>query len=315
MDVDQAYLSSLSEVDTSSDSDWLDISSRASDDNDSVASFDDSDREDIGDRPASRRSQSSLTSSRSGVVEGWEGLIDDSEDATPAAHTGPILFDDLDHAVRSSSPAQEDPEDEKVKAGLEQSMMSTLSSPRSNSLSNSMQTSVVRSTRDLRLSFPDPLTSSRDQSLHSSSYEDVSSPTPEDQLSEAGDMAEEPTCTPVAAGPGLPSTPEVPPTAAPAVSRPNVPSGISPDFFIALYGSPSASKDSVVDAVLRKWATGAGLILSCSLLHAASVTTRVYIPKDALEEDDSSRRLVSIVDKTDISHSNVGFRSLVTSIS
>ncbi|KAH8100876.1 hypothetical protein BXZ70DRAFT_936302 [Cristinia sonorae] len=302
MDIPEHTTSSLSEFDTSSDSDWLDISSRASEDNDSVASFYDSDREDIYDRPASRRSVSSLTSSRSGVVEGWEGLIDDTDDATPAVHTGSILYDDTDEQPRAASPVEEDPEEERVKAGLEQSMMTTLSSPRSNSLSNSMQTSVVRSTRDLRLSFPDPLTSSRDQSLHSSSYEDISAPEPDATLASEDDAAEElaQAPAPMVKDPGLASTPEVLPyTASAPLQRPNVPASITPDFYIAIYGSSSPDKYAVVDTLLAKWADGAGFMLSCSLLHATSATTRVYIPKDELEDRDAPRRMVSIVDKTD----------------
>ncbi|THH29595.1 hypothetical protein EUX98_g4578 [Antrodiella citrinella] len=296
MDVDERSHSRLSEFDTSSDSDWLDISSRASEDNDSVASFFDSDREDIDDRPASRRS---LNSSRSGVVDGWEGLIDDvDEDATPAVDAPPTLFSDPEDNVRSASPnAEEDPEEERVKAGLEQSMMSTLSSSRSNSLANSMQTSVVRSTRDLRLSFPDPLTSS----LHSSSYEDVSAPEHDTSSAVGVDSNEQPPdAAPVVSDPGSTSTPEVLPPSASGAHRPNVPSGITPDFFIALYGSSPSNKDAIVETLLQKWASAAGLILSCSLLHATSITTRVYIPKDGVEEDHASRRVVSVVDKTNV---------------
>lgn len=308
MESSEQNYSSLSEFDTSSDSDWLDISSRASEDNDSVASFFDSDRDEVFDRPASRRSLSSLTSSRSGVAEGWEGLIDDADEATPLAQARPAPFGDGDDCDRPASPVQEDPEEEKVKAGLEQSMMSTLSSSRSSSLSNSVQTSVVRSTRDLRLSFPDPLTSSRDHPLNSSSYEDISAlkddVSPEVESDAQGDAAPQP----VVEDPGLASTPEVPSIAAPdaQVQRPSVPSGVNPDFFIALYGSSVPNKDAIVDTVLQKWAYGAGLILSCSLQHAASVTTRVFIPKDGSDDDYTSRRLVSIVDKTDMNHSNVG---------
>ncbi|TCD61669.1 hypothetical protein EIP91_008117 [Steccherinum ochraceum] len=305
MEVPEPNYSSLSEFDTSSDSDWLDISSRASEDNDSVASFYDSDRDDIYERPASRRSLSSLTSSRSGVVEGWEGLIDDADEATPAAETAPATFSDVSADEERPASPEQDPEDEKVKAGLEQSMMSTLSSPRSNSLSNSMQTSVVRSTRDLRLSFPDPLTSSRDQSLHSSSsYEDVSVPKPDEQPVEEDTVEAEDASPPALAAedPGLASTPEVPPKAALEVQRPHIPSGISPDFFIALYGPSSPSKDVVVDALLSKWASAAGLVLSCTVLHATAVTSRVYISNDSAEDEHTARRLVSVVDKTDMNH-------------
>lgn len=164
---------SHSEVESLSDSDWLDVaSSGASGDTDSVAAFDDSDREDHHDRAPSRQSFASLASSRGGVVEGWEGLIEDSTDEESIDHPtlnpdvppSPSIAHALQAALTSAPGTQDDTDDELVRAGLEQSMMSTLSASRSNSLSGSMQTSVIRS-RDLRLSFPDPLTSSREQSL------------------------------------------------------------------------------------------------------------------------------------------------------
>ena len=119
----ESHYSSHSELESSySDSDWLDIpSSHVSEDNDSVAGFDDySDREGI-DRPSSRRSFSSLASSREGVVDGWEGLIEDSaDDATPNDHdafvdpitSAEISVDDPSH----TSIAQDEQEDERVKA-------------------------------------------------------------------------------------------------------------------------------------------------------------------------------------------------------
>ena len=65
-----------SEVDSLSDSDWLDISSsRESDDLDSDCS-----RESYagGDGPRSRRSSSSNGSIRDAEVDAWEGLVEDA---------------------------------------------------------------------------------------------------------------------------------------------------------------------------------------------------------------------------------------------
>lgn len=308
----ESHYSSHSELESSySDSDWLDIpSSHVSEDNDSVAGFDDySDREGI-DRPSSRRSFSSLASSREGVVDGWEGLIEDSADeATPNDHdafvdpitSAEISVDDPSH----TSIAQDEQEDERVKAGLEQSMMSTLSSSRSNSLSGSMQTSVVRSTRDLRLSFPDPLTSSREQ-LFSTSYEDLSSsqahefttePEPENDDSSIGDAED----------PGLISIPEVPVN---AKSHNDIPSAIIPNFCIVLYGLSSISKATIVDCILEKWASSAGLKRACSLTHAPGVTTQVFITQHSINEHTPTRRYVSVLDKTDTKPlDNVGLYS------
>ncbi|KAG8213017.1 hypothetical protein J3R82DRAFT_11408 [Butyriboletus roseoflavus] len=71
--------SALSELDSHSDSDWLDIAStdRDSDDNDSIYSSRETDHEDRF-RSRSRRSSLSYGSSRDGDVDAWEGLIDDS---------------------------------------------------------------------------------------------------------------------------------------------------------------------------------------------------------------------------------------------
>lgn len=299
----ESHYSSLSELEsTYSDSDWLDIpSSHVSEDNDSVAGFDDySDREGI-DRPSSRRSFSSLASSRGGVVEGWEGLIEDSADeASPCDHDAfvdPITSAEisLDDGNRSSA-AEDDPEDERVKAGLEQSMMSTLSSSRSNSLSGSMQTSVVRSTRDLRLSFPDPLTSSQEQ-LFNTSYEDLTTSHAQEFLTDA-ELENDMSSIGDAADPGLLSTPEVPANTIPSKPGKDIPSAIIPTFCIVLYGLSSISKATVIDCILDKWASSAGLKRACSLTHAPGVTTQVFITQDSVDERTSTRRYVSILDKT-----------------
>ncbi|KAK7690698.1 hypothetical protein QCA50_005797 [Cerrena zonata] len=299
----ESHYSSQSELEsTYSDSDWLDIpSSHVSEDNDSVAGFDDySDREGI-DRPSSRRSFSSAASSRGGAVEGWEGLIEDSADeASPEDHdafvdpitSAEISLDDLNHA----SAAQDDHEDERVKAGLEQSMMSTLSSSRSNSLSGSMQTSIVRSTRDLRLSFPDPLTSSQEE-LFNTSYEDLTTSHTQEPLTEA-EFENDSSSIGDAADPGLVSTPVVPVTIVPSKPRNDIPSGITPDLCIILYGLSGLSKASLVNCILDKWAYSAGLRRACSLTHAPGVTTQVFVTKESVDEHSYTRRYVSILDKT-----------------
>ncbi|KAI0077910.1 hypothetical protein K474DRAFT_1771444 [Panus rudis PR-1116 ss-1] len=297
--------SSLSELESLSDSDWLDLSSRASEDNDSVNGFDDySDREGI-DRPSSRRSFVSFASSRSGAVDAWEGIIEDSSDEGDAILAGsdPLnnSLESPDDAIRDtahSSDIKEDPDDERVKAGLEQSMMSTLSSSRSNSLSASMQTSVVRSTKDLRLSFPDPLTSSHNQS-NNTSFEDIShnslglppiaTDATNDDDDDAQSLADD--------DPGSNPTPEV---SLQTVKYSDVPSAISPDFCVVLYGSSSLTKFDVVNRLLENWASATGLILSCNLTHAPGVTTQVFVPQDHQSVVGSSNRYVSVIDRTGV---------------
>ena len=76
--IDYPHSSGLSEADSLSDSDWLDISSsKESDDNDSVSSKA-SDHDEVDYGPRSRRSSTSLGSSRDGDVEAWEGFAEDA---------------------------------------------------------------------------------------------------------------------------------------------------------------------------------------------------------------------------------------------
>ncbi|THH14218.1 hypothetical protein EW146_g6094 [Bondarzewia mesenterica] len=239
----------FSEVDTLSDSDWLDISSR--EDNDSIGNPE-SDRDEVSDRPLSRRSFSSHSSSRDGDVEAWEGLVEGADaDADDGSSVEPIL-----HALDAELPsvpdlAESSAEEQRVKEALDQSMISTLSSSRTSSLGSSTHVPTSRP-RDLRLSFPDPLTSSHDDL--NQSYEDIS-PISSDlhvvfddgehqvDISESHSPLEDP---------GLSSTPEVLPMA----ELPQI------DFQVILYGSPNSSKWQFVEKLLNKLALGSGLVLS-----------------------------------------------------
>ncbi|KAI0955831.1 hypothetical protein AcV7_006394 [Taiwanofungus camphoratus] len=308
--MDPIDLNNLSELDSLSDSDWLDIaSSRASEDTDSVAGFDDSDREDANGRPPSRRSFSSTDSSRDGEVQGWEGLAEEASDEPHVLRAS--LFTEpppistrtaalVSDAV-SSQPADEDPEEEqRVKDALDQSMMSTLSSSRSNSLAGS-HTSIVQS-RDLRLSFPDPLTSSRDELLNTS-YEDVSPSDADMPPSDAGLDTHAPATdsdvttylAPTAADPGSLAIPAVPQDDASDAE----PVTISPDLYIVLYGSSSAMKWSLIDKLLEKTARGAGLVLSSKILGLVDGCIRFLTPGAAASENESGR-VVTVIDRTEL---------------
>ncbi|CDO78178.1 hypothetical protein BN946_scf184797.g4 [Trametes cinnabarina] len=331
--MDPNDLNSLSEVESLSDSDWLDIaSSRASEDNDSsLADSDVSDREDIESdyRPPSRRS---LTSNGSGDIQGWEGIVEDSADEAPVSD--PVINSDertaastltdprLSHlslsfraaALSESAVARHtalvDPaEDQRVKDALDQSMVSTLSGSRSNSLNGSVQTSVVHS-RDLRLSFPDPLTSPRAQSLNPS-YEHISVPTDNEYSLSDGDMqpssglSRETTAASIDSAPAADPSDVFPTLEVARVSNiacdeqkacvtADVHSSSVVDFFIVLYGASSEIKHRVVHTLIEKLmsATGCGF----------SALPQIDVPHNIRMLVNSGREMhciLSVVDRTE----------------
>ena len=285
--------SALSEHDSHSDSDWLDIAStdRDSDDNDSIYSSRETDHEDLS-RPRSRRSSVSYGSSRDGDVDAWEGLIDDSADEgvpndvpaptphvpSPSQHPAPV----------DSIPDQEtSPEELRVNEGLDQSMVSTLSSSRSSSLHAS---TVHNSSRDLRLSFPDPITSSCREPL-STSYEEiqrnsnvVSSPTDSDVPSEARQADDEEM---LSASQVLPTQPQA--------SSALAPSG--PELKVFLYGYPAMSKWSIANRLLRKVAHGAGLTISPDLDNLQGSIRQLTV-SGSFEHNRTFPRIITVLDKT-----------------
>ncbi|KAF8206455.1 hypothetical protein K438DRAFT_1963494 [Mycena galopus ATCC 62051] len=158
----------MSELDSLSDSEWLEISSNQSD-NDSLS--DSSRSSDLPSEPPSRRSSISIGSSVDGHIDAWEGFADDSPDE-PVPDADPVV---PAFATAEQAGSQHMPdavlEEQFVNAALEQSLVGTLSASRSSSLG--VPSTVHSSLRDLRLSFPDPITSSRDELNRS--YEAVSS--------------------------------------------------------------------------------------------------------------------------------------------
>ncbi|KAH9903041.1 hypothetical protein C8Q73DRAFT_721421 [Cubamyces lactineus] len=343
--MDPYDLSNLSEVESLSDSDWLDIaSSRASEgDTDSLlADSDASDREDLESdyRPPSRRSLVSTDSSREGDIQGWEGIVEDSADEAPTSSrcgTGgdvpsPIIepsplertstdprLSHLSLSFRAAALSQSavarhralvDPEEEqRVKDALDQSMVSTLSGSRSNSLNGSVQTSVVHS-RDLRLSFPDPLTSPGTQSL-SPSYENISAPTDTDMSPSDRDTQSSLTApsretsaayvmTAPVTDPGAITTPEVVRSGTgsdddnKACVSADVHSSRIVDFYIVLYGASSEIKHRVVHRLLEKLmaATGCGF----------SALPQMDVPHNIRMLVNGGRAMhciISVVDRTD----------------
>lgn len=320
----------LSEVESLSDSDWLDISSRASEDNDSL---DDSDREDLSSdyRPPSRRSLASFGSSPEGEIQGWEGIIEDSSDEAPLSTSPDALEEDatpddpilrlsqqslsfravaLSEAAVARHAALDDPEeDRKVKDALDQSMVSTLSASRSNSLNASIQTSIVHS-RDLRLSFPDPLSSSspRPHPL-SPSYEDISMDAVADVTTserETQDSADgEAEAAPAAAPCSTATLPADGPVDADADTETDmeIQSSAAADFNIVLYGASSDAKHRVVQRVLEKLmaATECGFSSLPQIDVPQNIRALITAGRSA-----QSHCIISIVDRTENALSKSG---------
>lgn len=268
----------MSELDSLSDSDWLDISSgRDSDDNDSLCSQD-SDHEEISSMPQSRRSSISNGSSMSSEVEAWEGFVSDSGDEVAAdthAQVGmyhaplhsalvaePIAVGFIPDINEHSAAAPEvDEEDRRVRDALDQSFVSTLSASRSSTTGGHFS-STHTSIHDLRLSFPDPLTSSHDEL--NKSYEAVS---PTGTTASAGtdnhDTHELTTASIVSSSlpedPGMTvTTPEV---RCPEGQQHLIESEEKSELEIVLYGASPEIKWQFIQDLVQKAAANSGRVL------------------------------------------------------
>ncbi|KAH9031083.1 hypothetical protein EDB84DRAFT_1493507 [Lactarius hengduanensis] len=278
-----AHESSLSEIDSVSDSDWLDIS--ASEDANSIG-IPESDRDEVEDRPLSRRSFSSRSSSRDGDVDIWEGLVESTDDE---ALEEPTEFPLGPSPLGQSSFTNADgysAEERRVEDALNQSMVSTLSTSRAGSMSASGTSNHPASrARDLRLSFPDPLSSSKDELIRPSE-EFFSSSTPLDvpQSSELSDD-EEPS--------------EIPPS--PQSTLSNLPNFPSVEFEIFLYGTPPEHKWSVIESLLEKWGASSGLTVSERHPQCNRTSTYWLHPKGSLHHL-SLGRAVSVIDNMEAHH-------------
>jgi len=277
-----------------SDSDWLDISSsKESDDNDSVSSRA-SDHDEIDYAPPSRRSSMSLGSSRDGDVEAWEGFAEDSADELVAHDDliGLSIPPTLPPALRTAAVPLEEtltvPRDvmaeRDIKTSLDQSTTGTLSASRSSS-SGGHASTVQNSIRDLRLSFPDPLTSSRDEL--NTTYEGASS----SETTSEGDVA--PPASTRAVDPGPSATPEVLNIVVSKYRR----SVVRADLEIVLYGVSTAARWSVVDDILEKAAVGASITLTPPLKISEEYSRLLQIdgPREAIA---SFPKVVAVIDRT-----------------
>lgn len=266
---------SLSELESISDSDWLDIS--ASEDAGSIG-IPESDRDETEDRPLSRRSYSSRSSSRDGDVDIWEGLVETTDDE---ALEEPLEFPLRPSPLSQSSFSLTDvhsAEERRVEDALNQSMVSTLSTSRASSMSASGTANHPPSrARDLRLSFPDPLSGSKDDLLLSREVL-CQSPTTVDphQLSELSDDEEPPNT------PSSPSYLKLP----------------IAEFEIFLYGTPPQRKWSIIESLLEKWGDALNSVVSKRHSQYKYRSTYWLHPKGNFHRL-SLGRAVSVIDNTE----------------
>ncbi|KAG6879879.1 hypothetical protein C0992_010232 [Termitomyces sp. T32_za158] len=287
------------EVDSLSDSDWLDIASNhESDDNDSIISGD-SYSEDMGLTLLSRRSSISISSSRDGDVDAWEGIVEGPGDEEARSPQSATVMPPLTVAIVESSMAVpketaaaiHDPiEEQRVNEALDQSMISTLSASRSSTASAHV------SIRDLRLSFPDPLTSSQMESNRSCGDVEVSDATFDtDVLTDETNDVDHPA---VVIDPfGL----YFEEGRTPIVSKSEaIEQSLDEDqtpYEVVLYGSPSSIQWSFVSALVEK----AGLVSGHTLVEASSTDQLTRFLKLQSKVDDvflSDTHVIPVYDRT-----------------
>ena len=291
----------MSELDTLySDSEWLDISSgRESDDNVSL-SDQDSDRDEISSVPHSRRSSFSTESSLGGDVEAWEGFVSDSGEEPIDALTGmypvplssslgtePIAVGFIPNATEVIDPFVAE-EDKRVKEALDQSFVGTLIASRSSATGHNSSTHT--SIRDLRLSFPDPLTSRDDLN---GSYQDVPS-APGNVDPPAVDDAQPPvyeSSSPPLSDPGSFPTPQV---------QHNENETIDPDagieLDIVLYGTSSSIKWQFVQNLIQSAISASGHESMNSLEDGRPVQSLRFVKRS--NDDLSFYESIKVFDRT-----------------
>ena len=285
----------MSELDsTYSDSDWLDISSgRESDDNVSL-SDQDSDRDEISSVPRSRRSSFSTESSLGGEVEAWEGFVSDSgEEALDASPAGaePIAAGFIPNTTELIIDPFVAEEDKRVKEALDQSFVGTLIASRS-SAGGPHNSSAHASIRDLRLSFPDPLTSRDDLN---GSYQDVPSSVPNIVTPSAVVVAEPPafeSSSPPICDQGSIPTPEVQRVENRTVVDPEA----RVELDIILYGTSSSIKWQFVQNLVQKAISASGHELVNTLEGGRPVQSLRFVKRS--NDDLSFFETVNVFDRT-----------------
>ncbi|PPR03899.1 hypothetical protein CVT24_008091 [Panaeolus cyanescens] len=309
----------MADLDTFSDSDWLNVSSDRSD-RDSDLSFTDheSDHDEISSNATrSRRSSVSEQSSLNGENDFWVGATSDIEDVAGinGMYTVPSQpsVEAEQHPTVDLGPLNPNPslaeEDERVREALDQSFVGTLSGSRSGT---SGPQSTHTSIRDLRLSFPDPLTSSRNELNRS--YEAISSPTESshnssDDISENQDRQPDiPITNPPSytlQDPGLFSI-------TPAVQRHEVfkqeleQSQSRAELDIILYGKSSEIKWKFVQDLIQKAASASGHLCLNNLRNDAGENVQILRLIKKSQHFAPFFNTITVYDRTDGAHDGVG---------
>ena len=294
--VSPPYFIQMSEFDSLSDSEWLDISSGRDSEDDNVSiSSQGSNHEEISSIPHSRRSSISVASSMNSEVEAWEGFVSENGDeVAPEAHLEAVIgmypvplpsalepepitagfIPDIDQ-FSAATPEVADEEDRRVKDALDQSFIGTLSASRSSNTGGHFA-STHTSINDLRLSFPDPLTSSHNNEL-SASYQAVSSEESSDSQRSDNDDTHELTIASTISlspseDPGLTaSTPEV---RCHGDQQRFIESDEKSQLEIVLYGASSEIKWHFIQELVQKAAGNAGRVL-VNPLHSGAESDQV----------------------------------------
>ena len=257
--------------------------------------------------PHSRRSSISVASSMNSEVEAWEGFVSDNgdeviPDAHPEAVIGmyhvplpsalepePIiagLISDVNQ-LSAAPPEVVDEEDRRVKDALDQSFVGTLSASRSSTTGGHFP-STHTSINDLRLSFPDPLTSSHNEL--NASYQAVPSAEPPDSSRSDSDDAHELTnvstiSSSLTEDPGLTAT--TPEVRCHGNEQRFIESDEESQLEIVLYGTSSEIKWHFIQELVQKAAANAGRVI-VNPLHSGVEseqvqTIRLYKDSDAFQ--------------------------------
>ena len=221
-----------------------------------------------------------------------------TDDEEPLDHPFVSPSDSDDDPAQEAAPAEGDNlEDQRVKEALDQSMVSTLSTSRSGSFGRSSMTSS-RPSKDIRLSFPDPIASTTDDIRRS--YEELDASATRRSRSRRNSHDDQ---VPAEVAPESESITDLCVSSTQELSpRDSIPSAIvtATDLFIVLYGFSIGDKLNLVDRLLRSHSTGSGLQL-IDTIRVHPPCSQVLAIRELRSSDKFSGippRVVTIIDKT-----------------
>ncbi|KAF9777498.1 hypothetical protein BJ322DRAFT_1096384 [Thelephora terrestris] len=229
-----------------------------------------------------------------------------TDDEEPLDHPFVSPSDSDSDLDQEAAPVKTDnPEDQRVKEALDQSMVSTLSSSRSGSFGRSSMSSS-RPSKDIRLSFPDPIASTTDDIRRS--YEELDASATRRSRSRRNSHEDQ---VPAEAAPESESITDLCVSSTQELSpRDSIPSAIltATDLFIVLYGFSIGDKLDLVDRLLRSHSSGSGLEL-VDTIQVHPPCSQILAIRE-LRSPNQFRgippRVVTIIDKTQ----SLDFRSI-----